>query len=398
MLRTNTSIPSGSFFYMILMLILSGCNIKEPRKKNNIDFKKAKTITIEDKHLEDHLFLDEIIDQQSLEIYTFKEDKDNMLGMIGKCISTPEGILIFDASTKSIFLFDFNGNLIRKIGSYGKGPHEYLKPLDVVYNPFNNTVEVLDMAVKTRKFDIHSGELKFEGYSFQRKYHIAYSLPLDSTLYAGYNGFSPVEEVYQNNFRFGIFKEKNIAYRNLYFDKETAVPVTSTNPFYLFNNKVHFFEPIFPVIYSIDADSLVPEYHLVFKTANPSFTDPDDPSLIKEVFDKKLPMLNRINETNNFMFITYLVDEMKRFSIYNKAESKSLGTAVFNYKIKELDLELYSLFQDGAFLGSIVYPDDLMRVKEHLSKIQSLSPLQDRFNKLNISALSNPIFIRFKTI
>ncbi|SHN25224.1 6-bladed beta-propeller [Chitinophaga sp. CF418] len=398
MTRTNTLTVPRSFFYMILILILPGCNIKEPRKKNNIDFEKAQKITIEDKQLEDHLFLDEIIDRHSLEIYTFQEDKDNMLGMIGKCVSTPEGILIFDSSTKSIYLFDFNGTLIRKIGSYGKGPHEYLKPLDVVYNPFNNTVEVLDMAVKTRKFDIHSGELKFEGYSFQRKYHINSFLPIDSNIYAGYNGFSPVEEVYQNNFRFGVFKEKNIEYRNLYFDKETAVPVTSINPFYLFDNKVRFFESIFPVIYSIDADTLVPEYRLVFKTANPSLTDPDDPALIKEVFDKKLPMLSRINETNNFIFITYLVDEMKRFSIYNKADSKSLGTAIFNYKIKELDLELYSLFQDGAFLGSIVYPDDLMRVKEHLSKLQSLSPLQDRFNKLNISALSNPIFIRFKTI
>lgn len=387
-------------FYCVLFLalVVAGCGLKEIRKENHFDFKHTQIVKVADNDPDDFLFVDDIVDQTSFEMYRFNEDRENMIGTIGKCITTPEGILIFDSATSAIYLFDFKGNLIRKIGGFGRGPHEYLKPLDVVYNPYTNCVEVLDMAIKNRKYDLHTGDVKFEGYNFQRKYHISYYLPTDSNKYVGYNGFSPVEEVYQNNFRFGFFISGNVAYKNLFFGRETEFPVLAIDPFYTYNNKIHFFETTFPMVYRIEGDSLVPKYHIEYESANPSVMDPDDPLLIKEVFDKKLPMLTGINETDHYIFINYLIGRIKRCSIYDKVNEKSLGTAVFNFKVKQLDLELYGIFEDEGFLGTIVYADQLIRTKEYLSKIPHLSPLQEKFSKLEVTALSNPIFIRFKTL
>lgn len=398
MKKVNTIQRSGACYLLFFTLLFSGCGLKEIRKKNHFDFKNVQTVKVADNDPEDFLFVDNIVDQKSFEIYRFNEDRENMLGIIGKCITTPEGILIFDSATQAIYLYDFKGKLIRKIGGYGRGPHEYLKPLDVVYNLYSNNVEVLDMAVKCRKYNLHTGDLKFEGYNFLRKYHISYFLPTDSNKYVGYNGFSPVEEVYQNNFRFGSFVDGNVVYKNLFFAGSTQVPILAIDPFYTYNKKIHLFETTFPMIYTVEGDSLVPEYHIQYETANPTIMDPDDPLLIKEVLDQKLPMLTKVNETDHYIFINYLIGSIKRCSIYDKASAKSLGTAVFNFKIKQLDLELYSLFQDGDCLGAIVYPDGLLHTKEYLSKLSNLSPLQDQFSKLDVTALSNPVFIRFKTL
>jgi hypothetical protein len=74
-----------------------------------------------------------------------EETRNSIVGRISKLEITNEGdFIVFDARAGAVFRFAANGKFLNNIGYRGPGEKEYILPLDVKYDSFNNRVLVWD--------------------------------------------------------------------------------------------------------------------------------------------------------------------------------------------------------------------------------------------------------------
>lgn len=83
----------------------------------------------------------------------------SMIGDIRKIIVYNGQIYAMDTfGAKSIMVFDLDGKFVRKIGSSGKGPGQYLLPKDFIIDPHRNEIAIID----NRKINFFSLSGKFQ--------------------------------------------------------------------------------------------------------------------------------------------------------------------------------------------------------------------------------------------
>lgn len=89
----------------------------------------------------------------NVEYVKLQSNENSTIGNISKMEVTNEGdYIIFDLHNGKIARFNSSGIFLNQIGCRGKGKHEYLYPIDFVYNPFDNQIIILDMPTTSLKF------------------------------------------------------------------------------------------------------------------------------------------------------------------------------------------------------------------------------------------------------
>lgn len=74
-----------------------------------------------------------------------EETRNSIVSEISKLeITTTGEFVIFDSRAGAVFRFDSKGKFLNNIGVRGAGEKEYVLPLDMKYDPFNNEVVVWD--------------------------------------------------------------------------------------------------------------------------------------------------------------------------------------------------------------------------------------------------------------
>jgi hypothetical protein len=113
-----------------------------------------------------------------------------LLGMLSKMEVVDSLLILLDIGVaKSAFVFNHQGDFIRKIGSLGQGPGEYLGVYDFTIDPVHKNIMLLDSwSQRIHVYNLQTGEyirsitLKGERSAKEtRSYHICYR---DSTIYA----------------------------------------------------------------------------------------------------------------------------------------------------------------------------------------------------------------------
>lgn len=101
----------------------------------------------------------EIVD--TVEYIILENDNENaLIGKIDKIEFCNGKIFILDRSvTRSIYVFDINGNFLNKINSIGRGPGEFEKPVDITINTKSN--ELLVYCNSLKKINIYNFEGDF---------------------------------------------------------------------------------------------------------------------------------------------------------------------------------------------------------------------------------------------
>ncbi|HEX2933881.1 MAG TPA: 6-bladed beta-propeller [Bacteroidales bacterium] len=129
--------PLSVVFIAAICILLISCNTK-PNNINN----SATGITIEVPELTPENGTTKLSDFiETMEFVKLETRSNELLGGINKIIPLNNQFVVFDAPIKigvfntgnsnAIYIFDFNGKLIRKIGRWGKGPGEYLHVRDI---------------------------------------------------------------------------------------------------------------------------------------------------------------------------------------------------------------------------------------------------------------------------
>ncbi|MDR2037344.1 MAG: 6-bladed beta-propeller [Bacteroidales bacterium] len=166
---------------MYIFILINGCS---DRRKYPVDSISAN----------DSLFVVDVDSIQDTEVKylsdffhsvhtTILDDiPEALFGTFSKMAVIDSLLIVLDIGiSNSVFVFDHKGNFIRKIGSIGKGPGEYLTVYDITYDPINRSLMLLDTwSQKINVYDLQTGiytgsiRLKGDVDRLVRAYHIHY--------------------------------------------------------------------------------------------------------------------------------------------------------------------------------------------------------------------------------
>jgi hypothetical protein len=210
-----------------------------------------------------------------LEYVPLQITPESIISDIRKIYVTKEYFIIWHTSpgtSNPILLFERkSGKFIREIGKRGRGPEEYLRPLECFYNPYNNVV-------------YGRGDNFIKTYNLDGKFLTSFESPKVSELssksgyvYASIEGFMGSETFicYVNNStgtinkRLIISNQKNEIKSFPHYEKwsttssgENFVQIIQHPIFFSWSNKISFKEKSNDTIFYVSSDRLIPRYVL----------------------------------------------------------------------------------------------------------------------------------------
>lgn len=192
----------------------------------------------------------------------------HLIGEVSKIIKTDKFYFILDAkNTKCIYAFNLDGTFFCTIGSNGRGPGEYLNPIDFVVDIDNEAVIVLDQFNKIIKID-YSGNLLVEQSLPKNAMFIEEIYLLNDDLFASTGRI----EYNELNYQILLF-DKSFNLKNHFLPYETGIPMhyTYKNKFFNLSGTLHFVDVFENNIYVFEDDSFILKYNLKLPDKNKTF-------------------------------------------------------------------------------------------------------------------------------
>jgi len=124
-------------FFFIFLLILISC-----KKNSNDDGAKYHVVINGSPKDNDIISITEFVD--SVDFIKLETTNSCLIGRISKIIFTNNLLIIQDAKTASIFLFDRNGKFINSISNRGNGPGEYVSLTRVMFDSVSQQIIIYD--------------------------------------------------------------------------------------------------------------------------------------------------------------------------------------------------------------------------------------------------------------
>lgn len=142
---------------IIVLLLFSSCK-EEKSFEHSIYNTNVHEIKISNSKLLKASFADYIKDFDYLEL---KTNTDNYISEISKVQQFKDNFYVLDSKKSNLYVFDKNGNFIRKIGQRGDGPGEYKDIRDFVINTEKETISILsNRNIKIFKYDLKGNFIK----------------------------------------------------------------------------------------------------------------------------------------------------------------------------------------------------------------------------------------------
>jgi hypothetical protein len=233
-------------------------------------------------------------------------------------------IVVADWQQDMIFLFDRNGKFIRKIGSKGQGPGEYIDPAMFVLS--GDKLFLWDSKMSMLCYDLKTGGCLHEKY-YNSEYETGYFNPatigcLNDSLLVYYTAY-PFPDIDPKGFsHLHVTNYDFTVTYNVYSDKYTT-PI-SGNEFndiqicqYIKDGYMHIWRNDDGIIYRItDSLEIIPVYKL--------FLGRYDLIGQSNNFGDRKFLITDIQESNNFFFITGIFNhDYTKCIIYDKITKKS---------------------------------------------------------------------------
>ncbi|HKL67269.1 MAG TPA: 6-bladed beta-propeller [Bacteroidales bacterium] len=233
-----------------VILICASCNDDSGREKGSGSYAvEENKYYIDIKQTDDICFYDLF---SKVEIIPFETSPNSIISSIKKVHFANNKYFVLDQKQKSVLIFSENGSLINRIREVGRGPGEYTLLDDFVVNPFTGELELLNPRGDILVVDDLGREIDdIKLPSDFRSAHFIANLTRDTTIL------------------FSLFEKKQI----LFFDRRSGeifheeyeiddvvrgTPIISCqhSPFYFYENKLFFFDPVNSIIYKVTKDKL----------------------------------------------------------------------------------------------------------------------------------------------
>jgi len=304
---------------------------------------------------------------------------------------------IFISDGEKLLQFDRSGKFIKQIGTVGRGPGQYVQPIDFCIDE------------KKRNIFIINGRTVME-FDFDGQFKSTSKYEWSSVL------FMPV---YPANFIFYLSsfpdKTNNAAY-SWYITDLQCKPVTKLvnfhkrvnrgarigwTPLYTFNESAHFMEFCGDTLFFLKNDS--PEPYALFNLGNLKMDpDPVPTSEPREDYNRLNQKLwpRFINESDRCMFLTlwWGLSDSARYCVYNK---QTLQTTFLKNKSFSNDLDGGPSFwpryiYNDSILVDFIYAEKLLSlINKKRSEKQSI-PNELEILGRQLTETSNPVLIVLK--
>lgn len=310
--------------------------------------------------------------------------------------------LIFISDGEKLLQFERSGKFIKQIGTVGRGPGQYLEPINFCIDEKKRKIYIIN-GRSVMEFDFN-GQYKR---SSQYEWSSVLFMPLDTANFIFYLSSFPDQT-------------NNTAY-SWYITDLQCKPVTKLvnfhkrvnrgarigwTPLYTFNKSAHFMEFCADTLFFLKNGS--PEPYSLFNLGNIKM-DPDpvptsDPREDYNRLNQKLwPRF--INESDRCMFLTlwWGFSDSARYCVYNK---QTLQTTFLKNKSFSNDLDGGPSFwpkyiYNDSILVDFIYADKLLKFineKQSVRSKEKESGKSDRLELLGkqLTETSNPVLIILK--
>jgi len=287
---------------------------------------------------------------------------ESLIGSISQLFIIDSLLYVVDSEhTKSIKVFDLQGNYIRKIFAVGNGPGEYVEISNVCLTPDKTQLAILDRPQdKTVYYGLEGKYISqkrnpfmFSYYEFLDNGYVAYDT---------YSLFDPKLGKYKNNSLIVTDSENNTAYGffdNLYSDK---FGFTKNRTLRKFENSVYYSPNVTNVIFEICDTSVIAKYRI-------NITENGMPEIGDDITNEKFNDL-----LNSHLFFNGDFVELKDFTYINIMSPNGYPSAVYSHRTKKTYLSdatgsnpLFSFLKGEAPLAAI--GDNAVVIAAHAYKV-----------------------------
>lgn len=314
-------------FYFIVTYIFIGCNNSKIESINNDD-ENIISIDVTQGFYEGKIT--NLSDIASDIFYIKLETNPKcIISSINQLIVYDNEIFIYDKNLRNLLVFNTNGIFIRKIGSYGKGPKEYLSIRDFFIDKNSNIIYVFD--VRQGRIIMYSLDGELEGgipISFFS--HAMNHLNNDIAL------FNPKPtHINSGYYSINLINRKGKIINKLLPQSNNAYEIHDTpSRFRLYQHQriLHLWENYSDTVYMIlNNFNIIPKYKFIINKGRlPNNLYKKGPT-ISESWNHK--MLTGLLETNNYLFIEG-VTKNRIMILFNKNNQDVKNISLVDYKNK----------------------------------------------------------------
>ena len=273
---------------------------------------------------------------------------------------------------KAVLIFDKSGNFKNKVGKPGKGPEEYVRPVDFLIR--NDTIDILSNTGKSTIYSykengdfIQKKELNYAALSFQF---------IQDQYYAIYTSYNKS----MHDYRLYLLDRKGNEIKKLLPNNTKLNIPAGEQSFSLCDNQVFYFEPFNDTIYTLQTSGVKPFYVLDFGRYN----------IPKEFFQKELTEGFTMINKQGFSVIKNVFANQKNmiFEITRQQEGVAPGVFLIVYNKKTQNLENITATEDNTIFR---YPIGLNDNNEMMYLVFPMGDITKEFSKYGLD-LSIPDF------
>ncbi len=331
---------------------------------------------------------------------------DDLIAHIDRLVFYKNKIIILDKLTKSIFMFDKNGKLLRKICKIGKGPGEYFYPNDITIDSKNDCIILQDKNSASVNFYNFNGNFikTWKIGVYFRAFQYIYPDKLAVFSHSTYNYLNDYGELPYNLLVFNTKSKRLISkqFKNKASKYGDGIVVYGLQShFSNVNDNIFLFWRFNDTIYRIEKNNIAKPYWIFdFSPHTADFNSyKDNDEIYKDIANGKIwTIKSPIYLTNGFIMFNFDAGPISKdwkknlyYFLYSINIDKEI---IFHNLINDIDDGIFNIpiaTFDNYFV-SVVYPEELLennnKKKVHLTGISE-----------KISPCDNPILflIKFKS-
>ena len=129
----SKSMRKNILLFFIFSILLCGCFEKKTKQKDNENNAFIETITIDEKQFKENVDATFLLDTSFVEVILLETNPLCLIGEVTEIFYKNDKIIIYDAKTLGIYLFNFDGTFYSKIHYIGGGPGEYPPRINNVF-------------------------------------------------------------------------------------------------------------------------------------------------------------------------------------------------------------------------------------------------------------------------
>lgn len=366
--------------FTVIVVTAAGCN--RIRQKDNTD---GSLLLIRDSQIDRLLHIDSLIEPGSLKFTLLENRRDSaFIGDLDFRFASDDALIFFNKRLNILVIFSYDGKLKKELDLNQLIGFDF-KIADIRNNPYSSRIEILDMKNTLYTFsangDFLGTEEQFKTYPHSLFY------PLSDSTYVLYNNFT-TNAGKTDPCRFYVLKHFNKTRSWWPLDTSLVIVLPVNNrQFYQSSGELRFFDPLFPVIYTVSDTGLTPKYRLKYQQFNLTTKNAlDVRSIIKETKFHPVPAMNYFIESDKYCIMEYILAQHRYSSVCDKATGKSLGVSYFGLGLSNLGVTLYNpLFaKDSKNFLTVLYGEEIIRNKEKHSGFKALEGLKN-YDKVLVS-------------